>query len=456
MTDFTARDEASLIALADDRAKELLPEWTARHTDDLNWATLLTVCRLLSVSNFYIDLSFNENFPTAQLYSSLIRQAKQKNMPVKRRSGAWATIRVVRDDTSSAITLTRGTYFNSPKGKFYLLEDVVMSIGVSTINVVAQFGSYVTGTFGVSNGTSLQTYVLSDTNIQKDSLKVMVGAEVWEEELDALPMREAENVYKVWLEPNLTLRVDFGDGVFGNIPTNGNGITYSYLTLDTELGRLPADNITSCSDNRISSVTQVGATIGGEADESIASLQKALEEWGAIQNRLVMPKDAVYIAKRYPGVYDAKIRTSGMRYDLYIVTANGNPSDPFRELVLRYLNKRKIDIIELGVYALIDREITIEMNLVVDKKFGQDAVVSNVKNTLMTYINNSTNAGKDVYIYDIYRYISELNNSGVTKATLTALYKTGLQRVLEDVYMSDNEKAIVSESSIVISATGGL
>ena len=456
MTDFTARDEASIIALADERAKELLPEWTARHTDDLNWATLLTAARMLSVGNFYIDLAFNEYFPTAQLYSSLLRQAKSKNMPVKRRSGASATIRIVRDDATSAITIKRGTSFNSAKGKFYLLEDVVMAIGVTTTNVVARYGNYITGTFGVSDGSALQTYILSDTNIQKDTLKVSVGAEVWEEELDALPMREEENVYKVWLEPNLTLRVDFGDGVFGNIPTNGYNMTYSYLTLDSELGRLPQGNITSCSDSRITTVEQVGATIGGENDESVASLQKALEEWGAVQNRIVTPKDAVFIVKRYAGVYDAKIKTSGMRYDLYIVTANGNPSDAFRALVLQYLNKRKIDIIELGVYALIDREVTIEMNLVVDKKFGQDAVVNRVKETLKSYINNSTNARKDVYIYDIYRYISELNNSGVTKATLTALYKSGLQRVLEDVTMSDNEKAVVTSSSINISATGGL
>ena len=456
MTDFTARDEASLIALADARATELLPEWTARHSDDLNWATLMTIARLLSVSNFYIDLAFNESFPTAQLYSSLLRQAKQRNMPVKRRSGATATLSCTRENAGTTHTILRGTKFPSPKGSFVLLEDTIINAGTTNINLTARYGSYIEGSLGISNGLPMQTYILQDTNIQKDTLKVFVDGEEWEEEIDGLPMRDNENVYKVWLEPDLTLRVDFGDDTFGNIPVNGKEITYSYLTLGSELGRLPAGNITSSSDSGIDTVVQLGPTVGGDHDESIESLQKALEDWGSVQNRIVTPKDAVFLARRYPGVIDAKIRTSGMLYELYIVTANGNPTPELRQAVLDYLNKRKIDIIELRVLPLIDRQIVIKLNVEVDKKFRQSLVVNSIKQTIMANINDSRNAGKNVYIFDIYRYLAPLSTSGIYKANLLALYKSGLQETLNDIVMSDEEKAVISEVNIQVSATGGL
>lgn len=456
MIDFTGKDELSIIALADERAKELIPEWKARHTDDLNWATILTVARLLSISNFYIDLAYNEMFPTAQLRKSLLRQAKQRNMPVKSRSGAIVTLRLERDDVSQGILLPRGTSFGSRKGNFYLLEDVVIEASQNTKEIIAVFGTYKSIELGQSNGQPFQTFILGDTNIQKDTLKLYVDGVEWEEEFDAIPMRGQDNVYKVWKEPDERLRIDFGDGFFGNIPASGKIISVSYLTLDNDLGRVVEGAVNSCSDNRISRVVQVGNSIGGEFDESIESLQKNLEQWGAVQNRIVTPKDAVYMAKRYPGVLDAKIIVNGSQYFLYIVTEGGYPSSVFLNNITNFLNKRKIDLIDIVAQAIIERELVINIDLEVDKKYRQDIVIQNVKQKLLEKINKSTNAGKNVYIFDIYGYLNELKDNGITRANIIFLYKKGLEATLKDVILAGNEMAVLQESDIIISATGGL
>ena len=457
MIDYTARDEASLIAEADAYALELLPEWTIRDDEDINWVTLKTVARLMAISNFYVDLSYNESFPTAQLYPSLLLQAKRVNMPVKRRSGAVATLTVNRDSSAGDHTIVRGTSFSSTKGDYYVLEDIVMPSGDLSINVLARFGDYVSGTIATSNGASLQSYIISDTTIQKDTLKIFVGGVGWVEELDSLAMADASNTYKIWLEKDETLRIDFGDGVFGNIPTTGAEITYTALSLKTQdFGRVPALNITSSSDGILTRVVQPAASIGGEWDESASSISTALKEWGAVQNRIVMGKDCVFMAKRYPGVYDAKIRTDGLKYDLFVVTPNGDPTQPFLDAVEAFLNKRKLDVIDLDVRALVTNNIRIKLTLTINSKYTIATVENLVKDTLYTNINNSLNAGKDVTLYDVYGYLSPLRTKGVDKLTITNMYRDGFAPTLGDIIYSDAEKAFLPDGYVEVVSTGGL
>ena len=304
MFDYTGRDEASLLVLADTYAQELLPEWKARDDNDLNWATIKIIAKLLEVPNFYNDLAFNEQFPsTVQVYRNALLLAKKINMPVKKASGAFTTLTVTlkAGTTASApFTVSRGSKFSYGAGNYLATEDVTFNIGEVTKNVLVRYGTVVNGSLGLSDGTALQRFEIPVDNAQDESLKILIDGSEWEEEIDTLMMREStDEVYKKWLEPNERYSIDFGDDKFGKIPNSGLEITYSVFTIGDSKGNLPAFNIIKSELADVETVLQSVAATGGSDKENIADIKSSLPKWVSIQNRVVMEKDCIFLAKRY-------------------------------------------------------------------------------------------------------------------------------------------------------------
>jgi hypothetical protein len=457
MLDFTARDYNSLEQEADSILTEMLPEWTSRDDEDINWVTVKTICKLLTISNFYIDLAFNENIPSrVQIYKNALTMAKQKNMPIKKKIGAGTTLILQIDESLEPFTLPRGTIFPSPIGSFVLENDVDFPAGTTQNTGYVVFGKYVTGEL-LNNNQPYQSIKIEQNNIADRTVRIYVNGTKWEEEVDTLSLvKQDEEKYKLWLDNDMKYIVEFGDNKFGKIPVGT--IAYDAIILDLNtLGRLPQGNITKCSNPTIKNVIQNFPAAGGNFDETIESIRKRLDIWELVQNRLVNTKDALFLTTSVPGVSGAKISTKNLRYYINISTEGGVPSPGLIAKVQDYLDRRKIEILDIEVGSLVNREFACEVTLTLSNQGSRSRIKALMEERILE-LNNKGSLGNNIEILDFYQIIANMRdeNIGLLSGRVDKLHRTDSSIDLFDIILGANESVTTGTDKITINLIGGL
>jgi hypothetical protein len=455
--DYTGRDEQSLIDLADSYFEELLPEWKTRDDNDFNWALAKVIARLMSILNFYTDLAFNEQFPTTvQINRNALLQAKSKNMKVRTKVGGKVEITCEIEPPATDYTMVRGESFSSFRGDFILTEDVEILAGATSVIVTAQFGEHSTGILGTSDGSALQSYVIPEGNIQDGQIRIYVDGDLWEECLDTLMMEDSTSeVVKYWYNENQTYTVDFGDGVFGKIPPNGSEITYSVITIGEDLGNVPANSITSCSDSIVTGIVSSTQGIGGNNGDDLETIKNKLKQWDSIQNRVVLASDAKFLTSNYPGIEFVKVKTNNTVYNIYVIPFGGGTMSPTMIADLtEYLTKRAVQTLDINVYNFDEYQVVIDISLKVNPFYSTSLVESRVKNRIMETINDIKYIDDSVTLLKIYKKLGDIE--GAEDILITHLYEASEGIALDNIFLADNQKAVITESNISILSEGGL
>jgi hypothetical protein len=292
---------------------------------------------------FYANMVANEAFlDSARKRNSVVSLAKHLNYTPRSRKASRVTVNVkyptaattaegnmnLNRASAGALVLPRGTRFTSrgQGGETYIfntLEDYkfeVVSGELVVRNAVLYEGSLRTDSFVVNTKDSSQKFLLSDKNVDIDTIIVRVFASVsdtrgindsWRRANDITELDGSSNSFFVQETEDGTWEVYFGDGVIGRAMENGNVIRVVYLSSNgenangigsTDTTQSPSFRSTGSIGYVVSVVTDTNGdpqpSFGGEAPESTDSIRFYAPRAYQAQERAVTADDYLAILAR--------------------------------------------------------------------------------------------------------------------------------------------------------------
>jgi len=470
--DYTGRDYFSLVEKADAFIASILPEWTSRDDNDINWATIKTVAYLISIGMLYIDLGVNEQDPyEVQIRKNALRLARRYGMPVKKISGALVDLNVTLVTAPVTTTIiSRGEEFSYTSYKYVLWDDLVFPIASTVQLGRAYFGSFERYQLGISDGTEYQHFLIDRDDVEDKKVRILINESGgdWETDEDGfvewaavetlVMSYETDIHYRLVLNENEKYEVYFGDNESGKIPANGAVLEVEIIKIindyvDMNYGNLPAGNITVTTNPLIATVAQGCAAVGGAAAESVADIGRSLPQWLSTANRCVAPKDYEYLAKRVAGVQSSSASQVGVAVSLYVSPIGGGVATvALLSAVQEYILPRMFEDKLLSVLALSQVLINVTVGITVEDDYRQSIVKSLVEDALKIYLSSTNIEDNTVSLMHSYTAIDAVK--GVPKATITELYRQGFSPSLGDVVLAVNETPMYG--TVTVNAIGGL
>lgn len=262
------------------------------------------------MNNFYLNQVASESFlDSAQLRDSIVSHAKALNYTPRSETSAKAQVNVeiFPANTPASIIMPKYTTFTtSVEQNTYSfttnegLTIVADNKGRYLANNVDIFeGEIVKEVFQVSTANTDQRFVLSNEEIDTDSLAVKIATSStdtsnseWSSSLSSIGLSGTSNVYFVVPAEGNKYELQFGDGVIGRKLNNGNIVEVAYRKCNAnaanEASIFSISDVSGFSNVVVSTVSN--ATGGGprETEKSIKfSAPKAL----TIQDRTVTVSD---------------------------------------------------------------------------------------------------------------------------------------------------------------------
>jgi hypothetical protein len=316
-----ANNSISLVNLDFDTLKANLktylknqPQFVDYDFDGSNMSVLLDILSYNTHLNaFYMNMAVSEMFlDSAQLRNSVISRAKELNYIPRSAKSAEAQINVQFPQTGlSALSIPSGTKFTgkSGNGTFTYTTNqshvIYPSGGYFTANISIYEGVYVSDAFVVDNSVEAQRFIMTNDNIDTDSMLVLVSENNGQTNTY---FNVAENLYGAtsnsaiyFLQATEDTRYEivFGDGIFGRKPLNNALVYTTYrtcsgsfadgstnFTLDDNIG-----NINGLGGFLSPTITVISASFGGAEAETIDSIRYNAPRHYQTQSRAVTMSD---------------------------------------------------------------------------------------------------------------------------------------------------------------------
>lgn len=380
-----ANSSISLVNLDFDTLKASLkaylksqPQFTDYDFDGSNMSVLLDILTYNTHLNaFYLNMVASEMFlDSAQLRNSVISKAKELNYTPRSARSSQAEIAVQFPQSNLAIfQIPAATKFTgkTANGTFTFVTAESKTIypagGFFTSNVVIYEGVYLSDVFTVDNSIEAQRFVLTNDNIDTDSLQVLVSENNGQvntvftkaENLYALNSNSA--VYFLQAAEDTKYEIVFGDGVLGRKPLDNSLVYTAYRTtsgsnadgstnfkLDDNLG--PVNGLSSFVNCNI---TVVSSGTGGANAETIESIRFNAPRHYQTQNRAVTKsdfKDLVlnnFSEVRAVNVFGGETVVDSVQYGRVFVTPVTFTGSPLSDLEKRNIETFLKDKCTLGI-----------------------------------------------------------------------------------------------------------
>ncbi|CAB4140748.1 baseplate wedge subunit [uncultured Caudovirales phage] len=317
--------------------------------DGSNMSVLLDILAYNTHMNaFYLNMVASEMFlDSAQLRNSVISKAKELNYTPRSAKSSQSEITVTFPQSGLQVfQIPVATKFTgrTGNGSFTYVTNQATTIYPSnnqfTSNVVVYEGFYTSDAFVVDDSVEAQRFILTNDNIDTDSLQVQVSENggqtntifIKAENLYGLNSNSA--VYFLQATEDTKYELVFGDGVLGRKPLNDATVIAAYrvtrgsdadganeFTLDDNLG--PVNGLGGFVN---STITVVAASFGGANAEGIESIRYNAPRHFQTQNRAVTAsdfKDLVlnnYTEVKAVNVFGGETVTNGVEYGKVFVT----------------------------------------------------------------------------------------------------------------------------------------
>jgi hypothetical protein len=383
--------------------------------DGSNMSVLLDILTYNTHLNaFYMNMAVSEMFlDSAQLRNSVISKSKELNYVPRSAKSSKATINISFPQSNlSVFQIPFGTRFTgkSGNGTFTFTTDqsyiLYPSGGRFTSNVNIYDGTYTTDAFVVDTSVEAQRFIMSNDNIDTDSLTVIISQDggqtnsLYTTATNLYGLTPTSNVYFVQATEDTKYELVFGDDIFGNYPLNGSVIYSNYrissggasdgstgFTLDDNLG--PINGIGSIT----STINVVSTASGGSAAEDIESIRFNAPRHYQTQDRAITTNDFKnlvlmnYRDVKAVNVYGGETITNTVEYGkVYIsaVTYSGAPLSIFekQDIEIFLSNKCTMGIVPKMIdpnylYLLITSFVKYDSNSTVNSPADIKNIVTN-------------------------------------------------------------------------------
>ena len=281
-----------------------------------NISTLLDVMSYNTFMNsFYLNMVASEMFlDSAQKYNSVVSHAKELNYVPRsfKSSSANISFTIVTDRISNPFTIPKGTRFIGTNANgSYTFSTTETTTYVSSSNTYSisglsvSEGVYVNESFTIDTTQPTQTFLLSNPNIDTDSLTVSVYENnsttptIFTKSENLFGLNELSNIYFLQGAQSNQYEVVFGDGIFGRVPVNGATVVTNYrVSAGTDADGVNRFNLVSdlTTSNYAQSITASVATTTipstkSSNSQSIESIRFEAPRYFATQQRAVTNDD---------------------------------------------------------------------------------------------------------------------------------------------------------------------
>ncbi|CAB4162792.1 baseplate wedge subunit [uncultured Caudovirales phage] len=266
------------------------------------------------LNSFYLNMVASEMFlDSAQKYDSIVSHAKELNYTPRSAKSSVANISftVSTVGITSPLNIPKGARFSgdNANGNFVFItkENNIYSSANTTYtvnNLQVYEGIYSKDSFIVDYNIENQIFILSNKNIDTDSLSVIVsennGANVgtYSRVETLFGLSSTSNVYFLQASQNNQYEIVFGDGFFGKKPQNGAVITAEYRVCNgTDAGGITdficIDDLGDVNGGSASVLTinTISVSSSGANQESIESVKFAAPRYFATQQRAIASDD---------------------------------------------------------------------------------------------------------------------------------------------------------------------
>jgi hypothetical protein len=263
------------------------------------------------MQNFYLNMVANESFlNSAVLRDSIVSHAKTLNYLPSSYSSAKAVvdISIYPNDTPAQIAIPKHTEFTtSVESNSYIFttdESITVSADANGNYIASDVeifeGNIITELFTVSTSNTEQRFVLSNPDVDVNSLTVKVVASAsdtsnsqWTRNLNTIGIDGTTNTYFVVPAETGKYEVQFGDGILGRPLENGNIIEAIYRRSDAD-GPNSANNFALSGNiqgySNVVIFTRSSAQ-GGSVGETLDSIKKNASRSLSLQDRTVTVND---------------------------------------------------------------------------------------------------------------------------------------------------------------------
>ena len=430
-----ANTSISLVNLDFDTLKANLKTYLKSQTqfadydfDGSNMSVLLDILTYNTHLNaFYMNMAVSEMFlDSAQLRNSVISRAKELNYVPRSAKSSEAQINVRFPQTGlSALSIPSGTKFTgkSGNGTFTYTTNqshvIYPSGGFFTANISIYEGVYVSDAFVVDNSVDAQRFVMTNDNIDTDSMLVLVSENNSQtntyfnaaENLYGLTSNSA--IYFLQATEDTRYEVVFGDGVFGRKPLNNSLI---YTTYRTCSGSFSDGSTNFTLDDNIGTINGLGSFLsptitvlepssGGAAAETIDSIRYNAPRHYQTQSRAVTMSDFKNIVLnnftevKTVNVFGGESITNSVEYGKVFVTPITYSGAPLSDLEKQNIETYLQDKCTMGIKPrVIDPDY---LYLLVTSKVKYDSASTiNTPSDIKTFVNQAIGVYNTEYLTD--------------------------------------------------------
>lgn len=311
--------------------------------------------------------------------------------------------------------------------------DVIITSGsVTNTTVVGLEGSTQIDDV-VADGGSNQNYLLQQSPVLYDSIRVDVDGQRWNQ-VEYFTDGNPRNEYRVEFDSSYNAYIIFGDGRAGRAPTSGSSIRATYRTGGGTRGNVVAGAFNVQRGFNVAGfdfqipVTFRNYTKGefGYVGDGVEDIRRKLPEYIKTQDRAVTAEDYQILSGQFSSPYNGQTGKSvaalrnygcaGNVIDIYTLVKDGadgldTPSDEFKIELSNYLDAKKMMTdnvcIRDGVILLVDTSIDVVLDKFY-KKF-RDEINTKINNKVAEFFSlNNWDFGKTLKDSELIKYLTTL------------------------------------------------
>lgn len=309
--------------------------WTDFLESNLGVILLRSVAYVGDVNSFAIDRAVNEIFPsTAKRRASVLRFGRAIGFTGRGVSSASVVVHTPNNELpaeieSYSLTVPKNTRVSLGGVDFETTSDWVFPPTVRTglSDTYLEFDLVQGASYEedfTSNGASWQEFQSSESPVVDGSWGVTVNGVSWSE-VDDLLSAQLENVYQVSYEEDDTILIQFGNGVYGNVPEANATITVSYRTADGEVGNIEVGSIDTYINAQYTGgtvrlrITNDERASGGRDADTLDYLRRNIPLYLKSQRRAVTADDYESLANQFtsPTYGSPAHAKASLRYSSY-------------------------------------------------------------------------------------------------------------------------------------------
>lgn len=412
--------------------------------DNLDSSTGETLIQFMAAITSYLYSEITRavdetNIGTARNLSSVYALAHLLGVPIRRAVGGEVTVAFALESApASPINFSKYDSFSIDGIPFFITAPLTIPTGVQLVTGIKLRQGTVNIHNFVSSGAPFQQFIVGSNYTTDDKyfdVQVNNDPVFWTYLTDTMwKFNPSAKVYQVTAMPDGAVRVLFGDGSTGQVPSSGVPIKIYEVSTLGKASNNSVSGLVVTPDTQ-PSVQMIGTTTssisGGDDQESIDKLRFTIPRIFAAANRAVTRSDWTAVGIKYPGVADVKVWgefEEGLSLALMNVVkvcllmntgpATAAEQDAFDTYVSDYkvLNTRVVYQTALAILLYVNVKVYVKIG------FSLVQIQSNVRSAIEKYFTPQQGLiGRSLYISDLNNVI--LSEEGVDYVEFQDLVK---------------------------------